>query len=122
MPSDTLTLSRLRYFGFHGLLPQEKVHGQVLEVTVRLELPLAPAGRADDLHLTVDYRAVEHAVRSVMAGPPRHLVETLAEAVAAELLRAFPPIHAVEVEVVKPQPPVDFAFSGLIVKIRRDRS
>jgi dihydroneopterin aldolase len=119
---DTLTLSRLRYFGFHGLLAEEKAHGQWLEVTVRLEFPLAPAGRADDLNLTVDYRAVEAAVRSVMSGPPRGLVEALAEGVAATLLEKFPPVHAVEVEVLKPHPPVDFNFSGLIVKIHRTRS
>jgi dihydroneopterin aldolase len=119
---DTLTLSRLRFFGHHGLLPEEKAHGQILEVTVRLELSLAAAGRADDLTLTADYRAVYATIRAVLEGPRCHLVETLAESAAAALLRDFPAVSAVDVEVTKPHPPVNFAFSGLTIHIRRTRS
>ena len=122
MPSDSLTLSRLRFFGHHGLLPEEKTHGQVLEVTVRLELPLAPAGRADDLTLTADYRAVYETIRAVLAGPRCDLVETLAESTAAALLRDFPAVTAADVEVTKPHPPVNFAFSGLTIRLRRTRA
>jgi dihydroneopterin aldolase len=122
MTSDTLTLSRLRFFAHHGVLPEEVARGQEFEVTVHLEFPLDVAGRADDLGLTVDYRAVQEVVRGVMEGPPRKLVESLAEAVATEILRAFPLVQAVGVEVVKPRPPVDFASSGLVVRIRRVRA
>ena len=82
---------------------------------------LGDAGRSDDLSQTVDYREVREVIRSVMEGPPRKLVEALAVAVAAEILRAFPLVQAVGVEVVKPRPPVDFASSGLVVRIRRAR-
>jgi dihydroneopterin aldolase len=119
---DTLTLSRLRFFGFHGLLPEEKAHGQTLEVTVRLELSLAEAGRADDLHLTADYRAVYETIRAVMHGPRCKLVETLAESVAAALLRDFSMLAAVDVEVTKPHPPVNFNFEGLTIRIHRTRA
>jgi dihydroneopterin aldolase len=121
MSPDTLTLSRLRFFARHGALPEEAARGQDFEVTVRLELPLADAGRTDDLSRTVDYRGVVEVVRAVMEGPPCKLVEALAEAIAADLLRRFPPAQAVEVEVVKVRPPVDFASAGLGVRIRRSR-
>jgi dihydroneopterin aldolase len=121
MNSDTLTLSRLRFFGHHGTLPEETARGQDFEVTVQLELPLGDAGRTDDLSRTVDYRAVHEVVRGVMEGPPRKLVEALAETVTAEILRAFPAVQAVEVEVVKPRPPVDFVTAGVAVHIRRER-
>jgi len=122
MTSDTLTLSRLHFFAHHGILPEETARGQDFEVTVNLELPLAEAGRADDLSRTVDYRVVREVVRSVMEGPPRKLVEALAEAVATEILRVFPLVQAVRVEVVKPKPPVDFVSTGLVVRIRRVRA
>jgi dihydroneopterin aldolase len=122
MTSDTLTLSRMRFHSRHGLLPEEAVRGQDFEVTVRLELPLAEAGQADDLTRTADYRAVHEVVRTVMAGPPRRLLEALAEGVAAELLRGFPRVQAVEVEVTKLNPPVAFVSAGLAVRIRRTRS
>jgi len=122
MTSDTLTLSRLRFHSRHGVLPEEAVRGQDFEVTVRLELPLADAGRSDDLARTIDYRAAHEVVRTVMTGPPRRLLEALAEGVAAELLRAFPSVQAVEVEVTKLNPPVGFASAGLAVRIRRART
>ena len=121
MTPDTLTLSRLRFFGHHGVLPEETLRGQDFEVTVGLELPLGEAGRTDDLSLTVDYRADREVIRGVMDGPPRKLVEALAQTEAAEILRAFPMVQEVEVEVVKPKPPVDFASTGLAVRIRRVR-
>jgi len=122
MTSDTLTLSRLQFFGYHGVLPDETARGQEFEVTVNLEMSLAAAGRADDLDLTVDYRLVHEVVRQVMEGPPRKLVETLAEEIAANLLRGFPVVQAVGIEVAKPNPPVDFAGGGLFVRIRRTRA
>jgi dihydroneopterin aldolase len=122
MTSDTLTLSRLKFFGYHGVLPDETARGQEFEVTVNLEMSLAAAGRADDLDLTVDYRLVHEVVRQVMEGPPRKLVETLAEEIAANLLRGFPVVQAVGIEVAKPNPPVDFAGGGLFVRIRRTRA
>lgn len=121
LASDTLTLSRLRFFGHHGVLPEEASRGQDFEVTVQLELPLDEAGRTDDLSRTVDYREVSEVVRGVMEGPPLKLVETLAERVSAEILRAFPLVQAVEIEVIKPKPPVGFVSSGLAVRIRRAR-
>jgi dihydroneopterin aldolase len=121
MKQDFIILHRLRFFARHGILPKEIADGQFFEVTVRLELPLAAAGRADDLTLTVDYQAAHEVIRAVMEGPRRGLVEALAEAVAGELLKAFPMLEAVEVEVVKPQPPVGFEMSGLGAHIRRER-
>ncbi len=117
--SDALTLTRLRFFARHGVLPAETAHGQTFEVTVRLEFPLAEAGRADDLALTVDYQQVYTVVRQVMDGPRRQLAEALAEAIAADLLGAFPRVEAVEVEVIKPHPPVAFDFAEFSARIRR---
>jgi 7,8-dihydroneopterin aldolase/epimerase/oxygenase len=121
MTPDTLALLHLRFHGRHGVLPVEMAREQEFDVTVRLELPLAEAGRADDLDRTVDYRAVQGVVRAVIEGPPRKLVESLAEAIAADVLRNFPSVLAVEVEVIKLRPPVAFVSDGLAVRIRRSR-
>ena len=97
MTPDTLTLLHLRFHGRHGVLPEEAAREQEFDVTVRLELSLADAGRSDDLNRAVDYRAVQGVVRAVMEGPPRKLVESLAEGVAADVLRACPAVEAVVV-------------------------
>lgn len=119
---DTLILRELHFVGRHGLLPIEAENAQPFSATVELELPLVHAGETDRLDQTVDYRTVQAVVRSVIEGSRKHLIETLAESIAAELLRAFPQVRAVSVEVTKPRPPVDFQFAGVAVRIRRERS
>ena len=118
---DRLILRDLRFFGHHGVYPEETKRGQPFTATVELEVSLAAAGQADRLDHAIDYCEVQAVVCRVMEGPPRHLIETLAEQVAAGLLAHFPTVAAVSVEIVKPEPPVTFVFAGVAVRIRRER-
>jgi dihydroneopterin aldolase len=119
---DRLILRELHFLGRHGVLPVEAEQPQAFSATLELEFPAGPAGRSDRLADTVDYCAVQAVVRSVIEGPHRRLIEALAETIAAELLRAFPRVQAVTVEVAKPNPPVTFPFASLAIRIRRVRS
>ena len=121
MSHDFLALSRLRFFAHHGIFPDEIERGQYFEVSVKLELSLDCPGRTDELAFTVDYRDVHEAVRLVLEGPSRKLVEFLAESVAAALLEKFRTVEAVEVDVLKPNPPVNFDFAGFTPHVRRER-
>lgn len=122
MNQDKIILRELGFFGRHGVLPVEAQQGQHFTATVELELPLARAGVSDRLDDTVDYRTVQAVVARVIEGSHKHLIETLAESVADEILRDFPLVSAVCVEIVKPRPPVDFQFAGVSVRIRRERA
>src|SRR5690606_27323449 len=53
--TDSITLTGLRAMGYHGVLPHERVEGQLFVVDVVLHLPLGPAAAGDDLGATVDY-------------------------------------------------------------------
>jgi dihydroneopterin aldolase len=120
--TDRIILHELGFFGHHGVLPAEAQNGQHFTATLELEFSLSAAGQADRLDDTVDYREVQAVVRAVIEGSRKHLIETLAESVAAETLRRFPRVDAVCVEITKPRPPVDFQFAGVSVRIRRERS
>jgi dihydroneopterin aldolase len=119
MKTHTLKLTGMRFFGHHGVHSKETENGQAFGATVALELASFPV--ADRLEATVDYTAVHAVVRSVLEGPPRKLIETLAEEVATALLREFDQAMSVEVEVTKPEPPVDFPFEGVSVRVVRGR-
>jgi|SRR5690242_18130094 dihydroneopterin aldolase len=118
---DKIILRELHFVARHGVLPIETENSQRFTATVEMELPLAEAGKTDRLDQTVDYCAVQAVVRSIIEGSHKRLIETLAESVASELLRAFTIVQAVTVEIVKPNPPVDFQFAGVSVRIRRER-
>lgn len=122
MNIDKIILRELHFLARHGVLPIETENSQRFSATVELELPLAAAGKSDRLDRTVDYCAVQEVVREIIEGSHKRLIETLAESVAAELLKVFPILTAVTVEIIKPSPPVDFQFAGVSVRIRRERA
>jgi dihydroneopterin aldolase len=118
---DKIILREMHFSARHGLLPVEAENEQPFSATVELETSTARAGKSDRIEDAIDYRRVQAVVQEVIGGSRKHLIETLAESIAAKLLAAFPMVEAVVVEVTKPRPPVDFQFAGVAVKIRRVR-
>lgn len=119
--SDWLHLVGMRFYGRHGVHPDERELGQTYRVDVSLAHDLSMAGRTDDLSRTIDYALVFRLVREVVEGDPRNLVESLAEGVAATLLEGTP-ATAVRVRVTKPHPPIaEAAVDEEAVEIERHR-
>jgi dihydroneopterin aldolase len=119
--TDRVTLSNMRFDGRHGVLDFEQENAQPFEVDVELMLDLRSAGLSDDVARTADYRAAFEICRSVIEGPSRRLIETLAEEIASRLLVEYAPVGIEEavVRVRKPAValPGDLDWSG--VEIRR---
>jgi dihydroneopterin aldolase len=119
--SDRVLLSNMRFDGRHGVLDFERENAQPFEVDVELVLDLRPAGLSDAVERTADYRAAFEIVRSVIEGPSRRLIETLAEEIATRLLTIYGQVGIEEavVRVRKPAValPGKLDFSG--VEIRR---
>lgn len=122
MSFDRIVLEGLAFFGYHGVKPEEKRLGQRFLIDLALNLDLGPAGRADDVALTVDYGQAFRVVRDVLEGPSRDTIEAVAEGVAAALLDRFERLEAVTVRVHKPGAPITGAhFADVSVEISRRR-
>ncbi len=117
---DRIELLGVRAFGHHGVLDHEKRDGQEFVVDVVMDLDLRPAGRSDDLDDTVSYAEVAADGGALVGGEPLDLIETLAERVAAGVLRR-PRVEGVEVTVHKPQAPVGVPFGDVRVRVVRTR-
>ena len=113
-------LSGMKFYGRHGVLPQERDLGQRFEVDVEIMLDLAPAGRDDDLSKTISYADVYTLVEKVLTGPPYKLIEALAESIARDILDNFS-ASGVVVRVKKPGAPVPGSFDFMAVEIDRSR-
>ena len=109
----------MSFYGYHGVLSQERDLGQVFEVDVELCLDLRAAGESDDPEMTVSYADVYEVVRRVVTGRPHNLIETVAETIAIRLLNGFP-MQEVLVRVKKPAAPVPGHFKHMSVEIRRN--
>ena len=103
--SDRIVLEGMRFYGFHGVNPEERVLGQEYLVDLTVELDLGGAGRSDRLDDTISYTHIYRAVREVMEGEPRNLLEAAAQAIAERVLSDFP-VDSVIVRVKKPHPPI----------------
>jgi dihydroneopterin aldolase len=119
--TDRIELSGMAFDARHGVNDWEKVEPQRFEVDVELERNTSPAGTADDLARTVDYRGVYDDVRAIVAGDPVDLIETLAEAIAARLLEHNTSVDAVVVRVRKPGVRLGGPLAYAGVEIRRIR-
>jgi dihydroneopterin aldolase len=120
--ADRIILSGLTFYGYHGAHQEERQLGQRFVVDVALELDLGRAGRTDDLEATVSYSEVYAIIRDVVEGPPRHLIEAVAEGVATAVLSRTG-AEAVTVRLAKPWAPVKGMVAGeAAVEIRRTRS
>jgi dihydroneopterin aldolase len=119
--TDRVVLLNMRFEGKHGVLEFEQTTAQPFEVDAELYLDLAPAGRADDIELTIDYREVFRICSEVVEGPSLRLIEAVAETIAARLLSEFEAAYVSEVviRVRKPRVALPGSLDAAMVEIRR---
>ena len=122
MPTDKIILKGMRFYGYHGVNPEEKALGQTYLVDLEADADLEVPGKTDSLDDTISYSHLYRAVRAVMEGESRNLLEALAEEVARKLLTEFA-LDGVAVTVKKPHPPVkgsSIDFAAVTIFRRRD--
>lgn len=123
MSSDRIILTGLQFYGFHGVNPEERSLGQPFVVDLEAELDLSVPAASDRLDDTVSYTQLYRAVKAVMEGEPRNLLESAAGAIAGLVLEQHPQIGAVRVRVQKPRPPIRGSVIGAAaVEIYRSRT
>jgi dihydroneopterin aldolase len=122
--SDRIVLQGMQLEGRHGVLAEEKLTPQPFEVDVELWLDLRGAGDSDDIARTIDYREVFAIARSVIEGPPKELIEALAESIASGILGSFAGRGLTEavVRVHKPAAQLPGPLTDTYVEVRRSAS
>jgi dihydroneopterin aldolase len=87
---DRLTVSELAAECRIGVFEWERARAQTVWMDLDLAIDAAAAAAQDDVSATVDYGRLVTAVRQQAQGRVYRLLETLAEDVAALILRDFP--------------------------------
>ena len=116
--SDRVFVQGIQFYGYHGVADEERRQGQRFLLDVELGLDLRPAAGSDELSASIDYAEVLRLVRQIGEKEQYHLLEALAERVAAVLLERFP-VASVRVRASKPAPPLPGAFEAVGVEISR---
>jgi dihydroneopterin aldolase len=116
---DLLRLQGMRFFGHHGCLADERSAGVHLDVDAEVRTDTREAARTDRVEDTIDYAQLVEKCRRVVEDDSYHLVETVAERLAAELLTDAR-VASVRVRVAK-QPPLAVAVDRFSVIVERRR-
>lgn len=116
---DVLRLEGMRFFGHHGNPADERGVGVHLDVDVEVRTDIREAARSDRVEDTIDYARMIETCRRVVEERSHHLVETVAEDLAEELL-AEPRAKSVRVRVAK-RPPLAVAVDRFSVTVERRR-
>ena len=107
-----IRLDGMRFYAFHGVLPQERRVGGRYTVSLRLHVGACEgAVGADRLEATVNYAEAYALVRRVMAEPSA-LLERVAGRILEAVFRAFPLVDEATAVVRKDTPPVRGDIAG----------
>ena len=99
---DLIRVVDLEVFSRIGVPEEERRAPQRLLVSLEMSIDsVAAAAKSDDLALTVNYYRVAQRVKALAAEGERKLIETLAEELAADLLKGFPAMKKIVVEIKK---------------------
>jgi dihydroneopterin aldolase len=117
---DRILLKGIEFYGYHGLIPEEKTLGGWYQVDVEVFKSLKKAGDTDKIKDTVDYPAIYKKVVEVGTGGQFQLLERLAHRIAEEILRSFE-INEIVVRVRKPAPPLIGKLDYVEIEVRRKK-
>lgn len=118
---DRMIVSGMRFYGYHGVFPEENKLGQQFYIDLELDMDLERAARNDDLDATINYAELHSFTKEIVEGPPFKLIEALAGHIASGVLEAYTMVNEVAVRVTKPHPPFDIHFDGVTIELRRKR-
>lgn len=95
----------MKFFAYHGVLPQEKIVGNHFVVNVKFTADVSKSFETDNVDDTVNYAAVYDLVKAEMS-VPSDLIEHVAGRIFSKIKESFPQIITLEVRLSKLNPPV----------------
>jgi 7,8-dihydroneopterin aldolase/epimerase/oxygenase len=121
MIMDKIHVSRMEFYGYHGVFPEETKLGQRFAVDLTVELDLSVAGKSDRLEDSISYADLYQVTKEVVEGEPCKLVEAVAERIASNILEKFNSVALCHVKVIKPDPPIPGHYQSVAIEITRGR-
>jgi dihydroneopterin aldolase len=119
---DKIIMKNLKFYGYHGVLPEEQKDGQNFIIDLEMYLGLHKAGTSDDIKDTVDYSRVYGIIKEITESNKFRLIEKLADSISGEIMSIYKEIEKISVTVKKPEAPIDGDFEWVGVQILRSRN
>ena len=120
MAEYRISLENIRLYGYHGATPSERELGQRFEVDVEITADLSEAVAEDSMKKTVNYEKVYRLVESEVVEEKYHLLETMADKIARDVLKTFDATKVL-VRIRKPNVPIAGAIDHVEVEVTHTR-
>lgn len=118
---DKIIMKDMVFYGYHGVLKEEKTLGQKFHVDAEIHLDLKKAGKTDDLDETVSYAMIYETIKNVMVKENFDLLEALSHKICGEILLSFEKMESLLLKIRKPGAPVAGNFDYFAIEIKRSR-
>ena len=100
-----IRLEGMKFYAFHGVLPQENLVGANYYIDLKLKTDFSHAAETDELEGTVNYADIHTAVKEEMQITSQ-LLEHVCQRIARRLLHDFPTIETIDISLFKENPPM----------------
>lgn len=117
---DEIRIELLEVYAYHGVFPEERRKGQPFLVNAVLYTSAREAGKTDQLGDSTDYGDVCRFVTEWMENNTCNLIEAVAERLAREILLRYDLVCGIDLEIRKPEAPIEQPFGCVSVKIHRE--
>jgi dihydroneopterin aldolase/2-amino-4-hydroxy-6-hydroxymethyldihydropteridine diphosphokinase len=117
--TDEIIIEELNVYAHHGVYSEEREKGQNFYVNAVLTQDTYMAGVTDDLEKSTNYAEVCQYITEWMQSHTFNLLEAVAEQLACDILHSFELVKAVELEIRKPEAPINLPFKSVSVHIKR---
>lgn len=114
--SSYILLENVKFYAFHGVLPQERKVGNDYQVSLRIGYDISRAMVSDDVNDTLNYAEVYQLLSQEMSVPSA-LLERVAGRIGDRLFRKFPAIQSIDLTIIKVNPPMGADSDGAGVEV-----
>ena len=115
-----IRLEGMKFYAFHGVLPQENLVGAYYYIDLRLKTDFSRAAETDELEGTVNYADIHSAIKEEMKITSQ-LLEHVCQRIARRLFQDFPPIETIDISLFKENPPMGACAQRVGVEVQYTR-
>ncbi len=116
-----IKLNNMVFYGYHGVMEQEKDLGGKFEVDLEFEFDMTAAVDTDQLQDTISYVEIYQRVKTVITNTKFHLIESLAGKILRAIFETYP-ADKVTIRIRKPNAPLRGVLDNVEVEITRTRT
>ena len=120
MERDRLIIRDIEFIGHCGLTEEERTVGQRISADVEISFDISRAAASDRIEETINYVEVCKRVVSIGKSSGCHLLETLADKMAEEIINSYS-VSEITLRLRKCSVPIEFIKGSFEVEITRKK-